>query len=122
MPLQSPVQRSRSQQPLRSGSSAGAANGVGMKVSYAPFGMERAQITAPSLVALSDFADVFEQIEHAQTECVGDDFHGVECRIGLTSLYPTKVGLIETAMFGELDLRQARCQTQLPYALPEPSC
>lgn len=75
-----------------------------------------------SFAGLPDFTDLLEQIENGQTQCVGDDFHGVECRIGLSGLYPTEVGLIEAAMFGKLDLRQSRGQTELPYALPESSC
>lgn len=81
-----------------------------------------AQAAARRFFALPNVANVLEQIEHAQTQSVRDDFHGVECRIGLPGLHPTEVGLIETATLGELDLRQTRCQTQLPYALPESSC
>ncbi len=59
---------------------------------------------------------VIEQFEDRHAETVGNDFQGIDRRIGLTSLNPAQVGLIEAALLAKLNLTEAGFLTQRAYA------
>lgn len=51
--------------------------------------------------------NLLEQLEHCHAQGVGDDFQGIERRVGLTTLQAAEVGLVEATFFPENSLAHA---------------
>lgn len=63
--------------------------------------------------------NAFKQFKDVQTQPGSNDLNRIECRIGLTILNATQVGLIKTAAFTERDLCPALLLPQSSHTLTE---
>ncbi len=59
--------------------------------------------------------DSVKQFEDSHAQRIGDDLDGVEGGIGFSVFDATKVGLIETTHFPELDLAETGAKPQLAH-------